>query len=134
MSPKSSPPTETLVTCMRLSAPTRVQGCLSFTAAAGGFFSIRVVRISSDLLPANGMMVELKSKSTRVIPAARAIKGEVIQSKLIPQLRIAVISWPRDSKPNVSSVAIRIASGAIWKEIAGTLRKKYVRTSSQLAS
>ena len=95
---------------------------------------MRVVRISSDLLPANGMMVELKSKSTRLITTAKARKGEVIQTKLIPQLRIAVISWPLDSKPNVSSVAMRMANGAIWKEIAGALRKKYVRTSSQLAS
>src|SRR3954465_9736915 len=113
---------------MRPSAPTLVQGCLSVTAAAGSFFSMRVVRISSDLLAANGVMVELKSKSTKVIPAAKTRKGEVIQSKLIPQLRMAVISWPRDSKPKVSSVAIRMASGAIWKEIAGVLRKKYVKT------
>ena len=119
---------------MRLLVLTLVQGCLSVTAAAGSFFSMRVVRISSDLFAANGMMVELKSKSMRVIPAAKMIKGEVIQSRLMPQLRMAVISWPRESNPKVSNVAMRMASGAIWNEIAGVLRRKYVRTSSQLAS
>ncbi len=95
---------------------------------------MRVLRISSDLFAANGMTVELKSKSTREIPAAKTIKGAVIRSKLMPQLRMAVISWPRESRPNVSNVAIRMARGAIWKEIAGTLRRKYVSTSSQSAS
>ena len=95
---------------------------------------MRVVRISSDLLAANGMTVELNSKSTREIPEAKAMKGAVIQGKLMPQLRMAVISWPRESNPKVSKVAIRTASGAIWKEIAGILRMKYVRISSQLAS
>ena len=85
---------------------------------------MRVVRISSDLLAANGMTVELKSKSTREIPAAKMMKGAVIQGKLMPQLRIAVISWPRESRPNVRRVAIRMASGAIWKEIAGALSRK----------
>ena len=77
---------------MRLSVPTRVHGCESFTAAAGGFFSMRRVLISSDLFAASGMTVELKIKSTRETPTANTIKGEVIQSKLMPQLRIAVTS------------------------------------------
>jgi hypothetical protein len=80
------------------------------------------------------MTVELKSKSTRVTPAAKVIKGAIIQNKLMPQLRMAVISWPRESKPKVSIVAIRMANGAIWKEIAGALSRKYVKKSSQLAS
>ena len=85
---------------------------------------MRVVLISSDLFAAQGMTVELKSKSTREIPVAKTINGAVTQSKLTPQLRMAVISWPRESNPNVSNVAIRMASGAIWKEIAGTLSMK----------
>ena len=85
---------------------------------------MRVVLISSDLFAAQGMTVELKSKSTREIPAAKTINGVVTRSKLTPQLRMAVISWPRESNPNVSNVAIRMASGAIWKDIAGTLSMK----------
>src|SRR6185295_899157 len=118
---------------MRLSVPTLVQGCLSSTVEAGDLFSMRVVRISSDLPAAIGMIAELKSKSTRVTPAAKTRKGVMIHRKLIPQLRMAVISWLRESNPNVRNVAIRIASGAIWYEIAGALRRKYVRMSSQSA-
>src|SRR5580765_7381621 len=119
---------------MRLSAPTLVHGCLSITAAAGGFFSMRVVRISSDLPAASGMMVELKSKSTREIPAAKTIKGDVIQSKLMPQLRMAVISWPRESNPKGKSVAIRLGDRGIWEQRAGVWGGKSVSSSSQLAS
>ena len=80
---------------------------------------MRVVRISSDLLAANGIMVELKSKSTRVIPAAKTRKGEVIQSKLIPQLRMAVISWPRESKPKVSKCGHQDGQ---WCDLEGNRR------------
>ncbi|MCG3778785.1 MAG: hypothetical protein JW388_1512 [Nitrospira sp.] len=83
-----------------------------------------VVLTSSDLLAASGMTVELKSRSTRDRPAAKAMKGAVIQGRLMPQLRMAVISWPRMSSPNVRSVAMRMASGAIWKKIAGVLSRK----------
>src|SRR4026208_1470186 len=108
-----SPPRATLVTWSRVSASTRVQGSGSFTTADGGFFSMKMTRISSALLVANGMMVELNSNSTRVIMEAKVRKGEAIQGRLTPQLRKAVISLLRDRSPSVSNVDIRTASGMI---------------------
>ena len=67
--------------------------------------------ISSALLVARGMSVEVNSKSTRVMMAAKVRNGEAIQGKLTPQARSAVISLLRESNPRVSNVAMRTASG-----------------------
>ena len=45
----------------------------------------------------------------------------MIWMRLIPQLRMAVISLWRDSMPRVRRVAIRTANGVTWQAISGTL-------------
>ena len=59
------------------------------------------------------MTVELNRNNTIARTVPRKINGEVIQYRLMPQLRMAVISWLRDSRPMVKRVAIKTASGAI---------------------
>ncbi len=73
------------------------------------------------------MMVELKLKRINDMALAKRRKGEDIQSKLTPQLRIAVISLLRERRPRVSRVATRTANGATWKEIEGIFSAKYNR-------
>ena len=73
------------------------------------------------------MIVELKLKRMNERPLAKRRKGEDIQSKLTPQLRIAVISLLRERRPSVNSVATRTANGATWKEMEGIFSAKYNR-------
>ena len=73
------------------------------------------------------MTVELKRKRIADTPVANRRNGEVIHNKLIPQLRMAVISLLRANRPSVSKVATKIANGATWNEIEGIFNAKYVR-------
>ena len=44
--------------------------------------------------------------------------------ELTPQLRMAVISLLRASRPSVSKVATKMANGATWNEMLGILSPK----------
>jgi len=59
------------------------------------------------------MTVALKERRTNVTADANTMNGDVIQGRLMPQLRMAVISLLRDRRPRVRSVAISTAKGAI---------------------
>ena len=59
------------------------------------------------------MITALRLKSTIATASEKQRKGAEIRYRLIPQLRMAVISRFFERRPNVRSVAIRIASGAI---------------------
>ena len=59
--------------------------------------------------------------------AAVATRGRPICTRLMPLLRMAVISLFLESAPMARMVPMRTAMGVIWVMISGVLQRKYER-------
>ena len=73
-------------------------------------------------------MTELRPSKSPATNSENMTSGAATFRRLTPQLRIAVTSLFRANIPRVSRVAIKMASGAIWKTMAGSFSRKYAST------
>ena len=102
----------------------RNQMLLRLNTACGDFFLIPICSIllmRSELIgTTSSALIRRRILATR--PSHNI--GNEIRRRLTPQLRMAMISLLRDSRPRVSRVAMRIENGAACPTISGNLKKK----------